>query len=445
MRVPCPRYNATIPYEEMGVKTTLETISETKRTIRVEIPADVVEKKLEELYRRVARTIEIPGFRRGRVPRSFLEARFGKDFLYEDSQEELIEEYLPKALEEHGLQPAGRPETRVVEFEAGKPFIFEVDLEVFPEVELPDYETVEVEEPPAPEVPDPDVEAVIQELRVQHATLVPKGEDEPVAPEDVAVLRLESGKTHEVQARAEGWSAPLVGKKPGERVELESPRGEKVTGTVEAVKRIELPDLEELATTLGHESPQELREEIRKELEERAERDRKRALRTAVLDALVEKSRVLVPEALVKRIAEAERSFLQQRGHEVSAEEFASLQESVRQRIARDRVLEAVKEKENLALSDEEFETFLKEEAERRNLNPVKFKALLEREGELERLRDQKEEERVLEFLLDRVRVRKPQRSGSPSNSSSNSSDENRDRDSDKDGDKAKAEDGGEG
>ncbi len=388
------------------MKTTLETISETKRTIRVEIPAEVVDKKLDELYRRVARSLEIPGFRRGHVPRSFLEARFGKDFLYEDSQEELIEEYLPKALEEHGVKPAGRPEARVIEFEAGKPFTFEVDVEVFPEVELPDYGSVEVEEPSLKEITDEDVEAVIQELRVQHATLVPKGEDEPVEPEDVAVVRLESGKTHEIQARAEGWSAPLVGKKPGERAELESPQGEKITVTVEAVKRIELPDLEELATTLGHESPEELREEIKKELQERAERDHQRALHTAVLDALVERSRVLIPEGLVERIAEAERSFLRQQGHEVSDEDFASLKESVRQRIARDRVLQAVKEKENLALSDEEFEAFLKEEAERQGMPLVKFKALLEREGDLERLRDQKEEERVLAFLLERVTVK---------------------------------------
>ena len=395
------------------MKTTIETISETKRTIRVEVPAEAVDKKLDELYRRVARSIEIPGFRRGHVPRSFLEARFGKDFLYEDSQEELIEEYLPKALEEHGVKPAARPEARVVEFEAGKPFTFEVEVEVFPEVELPDYASVEVEEPPRKEIADEDVEAVVQELRVQHATLVPKGEDEPVEPEDVAVVRLESGKTHEIQARAEGWSAPLVGKRPGEQAELESPRGEKISVTIEAVKRVELPDLEELATTLGHDSPEELQEEIRKELEERAERDHKRALHTAVLDALVERSRVLVPEGLVERIAEAERSFLQQQGHEISEEEFASLQESVRRRIARDRVLEAVKEREDLALNDEEFEAFLKEEAERQKMPFVKFKALLEREGDLERLRDQQEEERVLAFLLERVRVRKPQRSGS--------------------------------
>ena len=204
---------------------------------------------------------------------------------------------------------------------------------------------------------------------------------------------------------------------------MESPQGETIAVTVEAVKRIELPDLEELATTRGHETPEELREEIQKELQERAERDHQRALHTAVLDALVKKSRVLVPEGLVEKIAEAERSFLQQQGHEASDEEFTSLKESVRQRIARDRVLQAVKEKENLALSDEEFEAFLKEEAERQEMPFVKFKALLEREGDLERLRDQKEEERVLEFLLERVKVRKPKRSDSKSKKKSKDKD----------------------
>ncbi len=392
------------------MKTTIEEINETKRIIRVEIPADVVEQKLDELYRRVARTIEVPGFRKGRVPRSFLETRFGKDFLYEDTQTELIEEYLPKVLEDLDVELATRPEARVIEFEAGKPFTFEVNVEVFPEVELTDPAQIEIDAPPLREVTDEDIERVIEELRRDHATLVPKeGEDAVVEDEDVVVVRLPSGETHELQAHSEGFTAQLLGKRVGESVILTSGEGEdakSVTVTVDGIKRIELPDLDELAQTLGHESEEELRADVQRRLEERFQEEHTDALRLAALDALIERSRVIVPDKLIDEIVEQERAYLQQQGRDLPEEEVGRLRETIRKRLQRDRVLRAFKQKEQIALSDEEFEAFLKEEAERQGMNPVKFKALLEREGQLERLRRRREDEKALDALLQRVRIR---------------------------------------
>ncbi len=391
------------------MKTTIEEINETKRVIRVEVPAEVVDRKLDELYRRVARTIEVPGFRKGRVPRSFLEMRFGKDFLYEDTQTELIEEYLPKALEDLDVELATRPEARVIEFEAGKPFTFEVDVEVFPEVQLADPARIEIAAPPQRDVTEEDIEQVMEELQRDHAVLVPKeGEDAVVEDEDVVVVRLPSGETHELQAHAEGFTAPLLGKRVGESVELTSGEGEdakSVTVTIDGIKRIELPDLDELAQTLGHEDVEELRADVRQRLEERFQEEHEGALRLAALDALIERSRVVVPDKLIDEIVEGERAYLQQQGRDLPEEEIGELREAVRKRLQRDRVLRAFKQKEQITLSDGEFEEFLKQEAERQGMNPVKFKALLEREGQLERLRRRREDEKALDALLQRVRV----------------------------------------
>jgi trigger factor len=391
------------------VKTTIEEINETKRIIRVEVPAEVVDRKLDELYRRVARTIEVPGFRKGRVPRSFLEMRFGKDFLYEDTQTELIEEYLLKALEDLDVELATRPEARVIEFEAGKPFTFEVDVEVFPEVELADPAQIEIAAPPQRDVTEEDIERVMEELQRDHAVLVPKeGEDAVVEDEDVVVVRLPSGETHELQAHAEGFTAQLLGKRVGESVELTSGEGEdakSVTVTIDGIKRIELPDLDELAQTLGHEGVEELRTDVRQRLEERLREEHEGALRLAALDALIERSRVVVPDKLIDEIVAGERAYLQQQGRDLPEEEIGELREAVRKRLQRDRVLRAFKQKEQITLSDREFEEFLKQEAERQGMNPVKFKALLEREGQLERLRRRREDEKALSALLQHVRI----------------------------------------
>jgi len=394
------------------VKTTIEEKSEAQYLIRVEIPPEVVDGKLEEVYRRVVRTLEVPGFRRGRIPRSFLEMRFGKDFLYEDSQAELIEEYLPKALAELKVEPAFKPEPRVIEFEAGKPFRFEVEVEVFPEVELGDYSRIEVEAPPKRRVTQEDIEEVLEDLRIEHATLVPKGKDASIEAEDVVVVRRPNGETDELQARPEGWTAALIGKRPGESLELQFPEGQRQRVTIDGVKRIELPDLEELAQTLGHENPTALREEIQRKLEERFSHDYEEELRWAVLDALITRSRVVIPPGLVERLLAREVEYLKERGHEPKDDEQAKLKAAIEQRLRRDRVIQALKEREGIRLSDEEFEDYLKEEAQRRQINPIKFKALLEREGRLEQLRREREDRRVLDFLTERAKIIEREREG---------------------------------
>jgi trigger factor len=388
------------------MKTRLQEKSDIEYVVSVEIPSEIVDQKLEEVYRRVVRTLEIPGFRRGHIPRTLLEMRFGKDFLYEDSKAELLEAYLQQALVEHKLEPASQPKPRVLEFEAGKPFRFEIDVEVFPEVEIPDYAELAVEAPPNPRVTPKEIDQVIEELRLQHATLAPKPRDAVVQAEDVVVVRQRGGDTRELQARSEGWTTALMGKRVGESVELDAPNGQKWKVTVDGIKRIELPDVEELAKTLGHENPEALQADLREKLKDRHKQGHEQRLRMAVLDAVVERSNVRVPAGLVEDLVETEQSALRQSGRELSEEERAKLKGIVEQRLRRDRVLQALKQKENLALADSEFEEFLKQEAERRGTNLVKFKALLEREGRWEQLREERENQKILEFLVGRVQVK---------------------------------------
>ncbi len=392
------------------MKTTIQQNSETQYVVQVEISSDVVDQKLEEVYRRLLRTLEVPGFRRGHIPRAFLEQRFGKDFLYEDSQAELIEEYLPKALAELKVEPAARPEPKVVEFAAGRPFRFEVSVEVFPEVELADYAGLEVEAPAKPRVTQKEIDHAIEELRVQHATLVPKPRGAPVEAEDVVVIRRRDGETREIQARAEGWTAVLLGKRVGETVELEPPEGQRLPVIIDGIKRISLPDAEELAKTLGHDSEEALREDIREKLKEHVAREQERRVRLAALDAIVERSKVAVPARLVEQLLQEERAYLGSRGHEPSESELAQVREAIVRRLKRERVLQAIKQKENISLTDEEFESFLKEEAERRGTNPVRLKAILEREGQLERVRQEQENQRVLSLLMEKIQIIKPKR-----------------------------------
>jgi len=388
------------------VKTTLEKKSDTQVLIHVELPPKVIDQKLKQLFKEVARTIDVPGFRRGKVPRRFLEDRFGQDFLYEDAQSQLMEEYVPKAIEEEGVEPASRPNADVIEFDEAVGFKFDIEVDVFPDVNLPEDLGVEVEAPEKNEIGDDMIDEAIENLKADHATLVPKAEGESSEPDDVVVIRDDQDRTQEVQARDEGWMAALVGVNVGDEVELKPSEEQSINVTIESIKVIELPEVDEVAEALGHDDEEALRAEIAKNLNERADNDYEQALKVAILDKLVEESAVVIPEGIVDELMKQELNYHEQSGHVPTDGEKDKMKESLEMRLKRDRLLQAIREREGLEYSDEEFEKFINEEAEKREQNPVKFKALLERERQLARIRSDQETQKVLDYLQEKATVK---------------------------------------
>jgi len=391
------------------MKTRVEEKGPTSRLIEVELPKEIVAHKLEEVYRHVVRDIELPGFRRGHVPRPLLEARFGQDFLYEDSQKELIQEYLPRALEEAELRPVAEPETEVVQFEEGKPFIFQIEVEVLPEVEVEDYLGIEVEAEPKPRVTKKEIQKELDRLRREHATLLSKEGEAKVG--DVAIVSERIVDSRGTVVSEKRWieveleeddefSAKLLGRRAGEEVELPLDEEHKSLIEIEELKQVELPPLdEEFAKDLGHESIEEVEEKVKEDLRERFSREHEHQLKLKILDELIDRTPITIPERLIEQLTED----LEGLGEEELAEERRQRVRSLK----RELVLNAIKRRENLELSDEEFEEELSREAERQELNPHKFKGLLEREGRLKEFRRSLERERVLDFLYKNAIIKK--------------------------------------
>lgn len=388
------------------MKVEAQQKSPTEHVVKVEIPQDIVAKKLEALYRKFAREIELPGFRRGKVPRSFLEARFGKDFLYEDAQAELISERLPEALQELKLEPVATPKTTVIEFERDKPFTFEASVEVLPQIDVRDYLGVELEDIPKKQVDQKGIEAALEMLRLEHGTLVPKslGRGPAVAEAgDVALLlRKVRGREEEFQLRLDPQqelSKKLIGKGVGDEIELELDEGQRGRLKILALKSVELPDDQELASILGHASVEQLRSSIQSDLERSAEEERVQRLKVKLLDVILERNPVPVPPRMVDELVIRDAEALKRQGVDLTDEQIAEHKKRVEQRLKRDLILNAIKKKEDIKLSDEEFSEFLKQEAQKQGINELKFKALLEQQGRLESLRTQLEQERVMELI----------------------------------------------
>lgn len=388
---------------------TKETSSSTV-TLSVEVPAERVAQKFQQLLREVAQQVRIPGFRPGKVPRRLLEAQLGEGFLNEDVQTALIEEAVPVALEQAALRPLSRPETRVISFEEGKPFAFELDVEVLPKIEFPELSTISVEADPEPVPSDDDVTRVLEELKVQHATLLPK-EGGVAELGDVAVVAVGDGQDRELLLSEDSdLSQQLIGHEAGQDVAIKLDE-QAFTLALKAVKQLDKPDLEELAQALDHDSQGALLEAIKSQLQERLNQEHKQRTRYKVLDAIIERAEVPVPPRLKEEMLNHELALLERSGRvgALDDDDRAAYAEGAEQRLRREVALESLKRQdESLRLDDAAFETIVNTLAEAQGINPVKFKAVLEREKSLTRFRTQKEDEHALDLLISRIQFTQP-------------------------------------
>jgi len=392
------------------MKVETKETSTSTYTLTVEVPAKVVGQKVQQVLRDVAHQVNMPGFRPGKVPRSLLEMQFGENFLDGDVQTALIEENLPIALDQESLRPLSRPETRVVDYKEGKDFTFEADIEVLPKIEFPEFSTIKVEVDADPEPTDEDVERVLDDLKTQHATLVPKTGEDTAAIDDVLIVELGEGDTREILlSEGSDLAEQLVGHKVGEEVTIKLEEQD-FTLNLKELKSMDKPDLDELADVLDKEDSKELVDEIHAQLQERLDQEYENKTRYQVLDAIIESVDVPVPPRLKEEVIDHEIEALQRSGRvgTVSDDDRTAYAEGAEQRLQREVALESLKRSQpELKLDDEKFEEIIKEEAALRSLNPAKFKALLERENSLQRFRSQKEDEQVLDFLMDAVKVSK--------------------------------------
>lgn len=398
------------------MKSTIKDRKETEVTLEITIDSNTVNDKLDEIYKKTVQELDLPGFRKGKVPKSFVKARFGDDVFYEDAQKELVEEHLPKALEENEIDPVSEPETEIEEFERGEDFTFEVSVEVMPEVELEDYTEIEVEDPGTEEVTEEDIEEELQSLREENGQLVPKEEGAVEAGDHVTVSDPD-GNTQEVKVSEDEDSptSDLIGKSVGDEVEVSAESSEEeIELEVSDIKELELPEIDdEFAKDLGYDDLENLRTEIKSDLFEQKEQERTDEIGEKILERIIEKNDFSPPEKMLNQIVNEQVEDTKQ---QIGAESFSDLLEqegkteedwiedvekSAEEQLKQRLVLDRIAELEEIELSDEEFEEELEEQAEKQGVNPIKFKNQLRAQDQLDPYRDSLRHEKVFEFLID--------------------------------------------
>jgi trigger factor len=406
-----------------------------------EVPAEEFETALDKAFAKVVKTVQVPGFRKGKMPRAMFEKRFGVESLYQDAVDIVLPDAYVKAVEESGIDPIDQPSIDIKEIERGKALVFTADVTVKPEVKLGDYKGLEVEELEVA-VTDEDVDNELQQLRERHAELVVK-EEGAVEEGDTVVMDFEGfldgeafeggkGENHSLEIGSgqfiPGFEEKLVGKEAGVETEIqvtfpEDYHAEELAGkeatfkvTIHEIKSKELPELDdEFAKDVDDEveTLDALKTKKREQLESEKKQNADNAKREELINKATDNAEVEVPEVMVdSELDRMMREFeqrLQMQGmtldlyYQFSGQDENALKEQMREdagkRVKTNLTLEAIVKAENLDVSDEDVNAELETMAGMYGTDKEQLKQMLG--GNLDAIKEDLLFRKAIDFLVE--------------------------------------------
>lgn len=306
--------------------STLTRLAPTQVALEFSITGQELDAAEERAFRKLARDVRLPGFRKGKVPRKIFEQTYGSEAVTSRAVDDVVPEVYAKAIREHDLEPVQRPTVEVLEESNGRPTRLKATVEVRPQIDLREYEGVAVSRPPN-DVTEEDVDRSLSALAKERATLVPV--DRPAQIGDVATLSyegaidgepFEGGKgENEIAELTEGRFVPgfvdgIVGMHAGENktIEVRFPENypaDALAGkaaqfnlTLHDLKEYELPVLDdEFAKEISNAATiEDLRNELRRRLEAVAVARSRRAVGNAVMNQLLATHEFALPPSMVE-------------------------------------------------------------------------------------------------------------------------------------------------
>ena len=390
------------------MKSAVETLSPTRAKLTVEVPFEELKPSLDAAYQQIAKQINVPGFRRGKVPPAVIDRQVGREAVLDQAINEVLPQMYLEALQTNSLEPLAQPEIEVTKHgEEGLEFTAEVDVK--PEITLPEYDGLEAKVDDIV-VSDADVEEQVQALRERFATL--SDVERPAADGDFVVIDLTATRDGEVLDGAEltgmsyqvgrggmidGLDEALLGLAAGEEKTFQSELvgGDLVGQAVEVlvkVTQVQEQELPELDDDFAQEASEfdtvaELSDDVRERLRRGKRLEQAAAARDAVLEVLLDQMDVPLPEGIVTDELNARRqsveqqlvysgmtmeAYLEEQGQTV--EEFeAELERRVREAVAAQFVLDAIAKKEELGVDQSELSEHLVRRAQQSGQDPQEF------------------------------------------------------------------------
>ncbi|MEV6816326.1 trigger factor [Micromonospora sp. NPDC051296] len=399
------------------MKSTVETLSPTRVRLAIEVPFVELEPSLKKAYREIGQQIQIPGFRKGKVPPAIIDQRVGRGTVLNEAVQEAIPQNILSAVREHDLKTLGRPEVEITEFNDGDSLNFTAEVDVRPEITVPDLTSIEVTVDEL-QVGDSEIDEQVTNLRERFATL--KTVERPAAEGDYVQIDLRatvdgeevpggsaSNISHEVGSKQllPGLDEAVVGLSAGEDTTFTTQlvggdfagRDADVVVTVRTVKEKELPELDDDFAQMASEF--DTIEELRNDLRERVTRGKRveqiYAARDKALEQLVEAADVPAPEGVVRDEVESRKQAMVDQLERIGAslEDYlaaeekteeqidAELTEAATQGVKVQLLLDTLADAEDVQVSDDEFGHEIVHRAQRAGMAPQQYYDQLVRSG----------------------------------------------------------------
>ncbi|WP_022873171.1 trigger factor [Nesterenkonia alba] len=413
------------------VKSTVEELNPTRVKLTVEVSSEELEPKIKAAYKSIAGQVQIPGFRKGKVPAAIIDQRIGREYVIQQAINDGLQEFYQAGLADAEISPLSRPEVEVEEIPDPKTnegvLKFSGELDIKPEIDLPDYKGLEVQVE-AREVDDEAVQKELDELRSRFGTLKeidrPAGDGDFVSIDMVAKIDGEevdsaTGLSYQVGAgnMLEGLDEALDGLTPGEDATFETTlaggehSGEQaqVTVTLTAVKERELPEADDEFAQMASEfdTIEELREDLKKKAAEKLVEQQGAEAQDKVLEKLVNLVEVPVPAGVVEE--QVQQHFSSQGHSEGDDHDTEEHREEIRKRteeaFRNELVLDIVAEREEIQVEQNEVIEYIVATAGQYGMQPQQFAQMLEQAGQIPMILGEVRRRKALAKVLEHAAV----------------------------------------
>ena len=424
------------------MKATWEKIEKNVGVLEVEVDAERVTEALDQAFKKVSKRVNVPGFRKGRVPRPIFEAKYGVESLYQDAIDIMLPEAYTQAVKETDIKPVDQPDVEVEQIGKGQTFKFKAKVTVKPEVQLGEYKGLEVEKQSV-EVTEEELDAELKRMQERHAELIIVDEDVAATGDSVVIdfegfvdgEAFEGGKaeryTLELGSNSfiPGFEDQLVGMGTGDfkDVEVTFPEhyhAENLAGKpavfkvkLHEIKRKQLPVLDdEFAKDVSEfDTLEEYKADLKQQLQSRKEKEAEGAREAAVVDKAAENAEVEIPHAMIEseiqHMVKDLDNRLRMQGMNIdmfltlSGQTIADLREQMQKeadkRVKNNLVLEQIAKEENLSISDEELSAELDKMAEMYQRTAEEIRDILTKNGTIENLREEALIRKTIAFLVE--------------------------------------------
>ena len=423
------------------MKSTVETLSPTRVRLAIEVPFGELEPSLKKAYREIAQQVSVPGFRRGKVPSTVIDQRVGRGTVLNEAVQEAIPENILAAVREHDVKTLGRPEVEITEFNDGDALKFTAEVDVRPEITLPDLAGVEVTVDEL-KIDDSEVDEQVKGLRERFATL--KTVERPAQDGDYAQIDLAAtvdgeevpggsatNISHEVGSKQLllGLDEVLVGLSAGDSTTFVTQlvggdfagRDADVAVTVRTVKEKQLPALDDEFAQLASEF--DTLEELRNDLRERVSRSKKveqiYAARDRALEQMVAAAEVPAPAGVVREEVEHRKQAMVDQLERIGAslEDYLAAEEKTEEQVDAELaeaategvkiqlLLDTLADAEQVQVTDDEFGHEIVHRAQRAGMAPQQYYDQLARSGAAGAVFGDVRRGKALAMVMERIKI----------------------------------------